>query len=96
MTRFQVDSEAVIGATASVQATMERIQGEAGSLLSQLVGLEGSWSGAAATAFQSIVVDWRSTQQRLDSSLGNIGHALGVAGQQYAEAETANLRLFAQ
>jgi early secretory antigenic target protein ESAT-6 len=95
MTRFQVDSEAVISATASVQATMERIQGEASSLLNQLVGLEGSWSGVAATAFQSIAADWRSTQQRLDSSLGNIANALSIAGQQYAEAESANLRLFA-
>ncbi len=75
---------------------MERISGEASSLLGQLVGLEGSWSGAAASAFQSVVADWRSTQQRLDSSLGTIGQALAAAGQQYAEAETANLRLFAQ
>jgi WXG100 family type VII secretion target len=73
---------------------MERISGEASSLLSQLVNLQGSWSGPAASAFQSVVTDWRSTQHKLDESLGSIGKALGVAGQQYAEIETSNARLF--
>jgi early secretory antigenic target protein ESAT-6 len=73
---------------------MERISGEASSLLGQLVSLQGSWSGPAATAFQSVVTEWRSTQQRLDANLGSIGQALNVAGQQYAEIESTNARLF--
>ncbi|MDQ1563526.1 MAG: hypothetical protein QOI14_477 [Actinomycetota bacterium] len=94
MTRYQVDSEAVLSATGSVRASMERISGEASALLGQLVNLQGSWSGPAATAFQSVVTEWRSTQQRLDQNLGSIGQALNVAGQQYAEIETTNARLF--
>jgi hypothetical protein len=31
---------------------------------------------------------------RVEESLGSIGHALGAAAQQYADAETANSRLF--
>jgi early secretory antigenic target protein ESAT-6 len=73
---------------------MERISGEASSLLGQLVNLQGSWSGPAASAFQTVVTDWRSMQHRLDDSLGSIGQALGVAGQQYSEIETSNARLF--
>jgi early secretory antigenic target protein ESAT-6 len=73
---------------------MERISGEASSLLSQLVNLQGSWSGPAASAFQTVVTDWRSMQHRLDESLGSVGQALGTAGQQYAEIETSNARLF--
>jgi early secretory antigenic target protein ESAT-6 len=95
MTRYQVDSEAVIGATGSVRATMERISGEASSMLSQLVNLQGSWSGPAASAFQAVVTEWRATQLRVEESLGTIGQALGTAGQQYAEAEASNARLFA-
>jgi WXG100 family type VII secretion target len=94
MTTYQVDSEAVLSATASIHASMERLSGESGALLGQLVNLQGSWSGAAASAFQSVVSDWRATQLRVEESLGSIGHALGAAAQQYAEAETTNARLF--
>ena len=94
MTTYQVDSEAVLSATASIHASMQRLSGESSALLGQLVNLQGSWSGAAASAFQSVVSDWRATQQRVEESLGSIGHALGSAAQQYAEAETSNARLF--
>jgi early secretory antigenic target protein ESAT-6 len=94
MTSYQVDSEAVLGATATIHASMERISGESSALLGQLVNLQGSWSGAAASAFQSVVSDWRATQQRVEESLGAIGRGLGAAAQQYAEAETSNARLF--
>ena len=96
MTTFQVDSEAVIGATASVHASMERLSGESSALLAQLVNLQGSWTGSASAAFQSVVGEWRATQQRVEESLGSIGHALSVAGQQYQEAETSNARLFSR
>jgi len=96
MTRYQVDSEAVIAATASARASVGRIQAEVGTLHSQLTSLEGSWSGQAASAFQAIVTDWRATQQRVEESLAGISHALGQAGQQYAEIEAANARLFAR
>ncbi len=94
MTSYHVDSEAVLGATASVHASMERLSGESSSLLGQLMNLQGSWGGAAASAFQSVVSEWRATQQRVEESLGSIGHALGTAAQQYAEAEATNARLF--
>ena len=96
MTRYQVDSEAVIAATSSARASVGRIQAEVGTLYSQLTSLEGSWTGQAASAFQAIVTDWRATQQRVEESLAGISHALGQAGQQYAEIEQANARLFAR
>jgi WXG100 family type VII secretion target len=73
---------------------MGRIQGEVGSLLGQLVNLQGSWTGQAASAFQSVVTDWKATQQRVDENLAAINQALGSAAQQYSEAEAANARLF--
>ncbi len=94
MTSYQVDSEAVLGATATIHASMERISAESGALLGQLVNLQGSWTGAASTAFQSVISDWRATQHRVEESLGAIGRGLGAAAQQYAEAETANARIF--
>ncbi|PRY67177.1 WXG100 family type VII secretion target [Glaciihabitans tibetensis] len=94
MTRYQVDSEAVLSATGSVRASISRIQAEVGGLHSQLLGLEGSWSGQAATAFQSVVTDWKATQQRVEENLAALNQALTVAAQQYAEIEASNARLF--
>jgi WXG100 family type VII secretion target len=94
MTSYQVDSEAVLSATSAVRTTVERLQGEVATLQGQLGTLQGSWTGQAAAAFQSIVTEWTSTQHRVEENLSAISHALGVAGQQYAEIEAANARLF--
>lgn len=95
MTSYRVDSEAVLGAHGAIHNTMSRIEAEAASLKSQLINLQGSWTGPAAMAFQSIVGEWTATQQRVEQSLASIGQALGQAGRQYAEVELANARMFA-
>lgn len=95
MASFHVDSEAVLGAHGAIQSTMSRIEADAANLRSQLVELQNSWTGTAATAFQGVVGDWTLTQQRVEQSLAAIGAALGQAGRQYAEVELANARMFA-
>jgi early secretory antigenic target protein ESAT-6 len=94
MTRYQVDSEAVLGAAASVRATIGRIQAEVSGLHGQLLNLQSSWTGQAATAFQGVVTDWKATQQRVEENLAAINQALAMAAQQYAEIEATNARLF--
>jgi early secretory antigenic target protein ESAT-6 len=94
MTRYQVDSEAVAAATGNVRAAVGRIQAEVSGLHSQLSNLQSSWSGPAATAFQSIVADWKATQQRVEESLAHINAGLAQAGQLYSDAEEQNARLF--
>lgn len=94
MTRYQVDSEQVRMATQSVQGTIGRVQSEVASLLAQLTGLQGSWSGQAATAFQAAVADWRHTQQHVEERLSALNQALAAAAMHYADAEQANARLF--
>ena len=96
MTRYQVDSEAVLQATGAVRTSIGRIQAEVASLHGQLSALEGSWTGAAATAFSGVVTDWKATQQQVEQNLAAINHALTQAGQQYADIESANTRLFAR
>ena len=95
MTRYQVDSEAVLGATTAARSTIGRIQAEVSGLRGQLNNLQGSWTGQAASAFQAVIADWNATQQRVEESLAAISHALGQAGQQYADIEASNARLFA-
>lgn len=94
MTSYQVDSEAVFSASSAARASSDRIQSEVAGLLAQLTSLQSSWSGQAATAFQAVTGDWRATQQRVTESLDLINAALAQAGQQYAEIEQANARLF--
>jgi len=94
MTRFQVDSEAVLSATAAARGSMGRIEGEVSSLYGQLVALQSSWTGEAATAFQSVVSEWKATQHRVEESLAAINQALTISAQQYSEIEASNARLF--
>lgn len=94
MTSYHVDAAQVSAATQTVQGTIGRIQSEVSSLLGQLGGLQSSWSGQASTAFQAAVSDWRATQQQVEQSLDGLNRALGIAATQYAEAESANARLF--
>ncbi len=94
MTRYQVDSEAVSAATSSATASIGRIQAEVSGLHGQLTALQGSWTGQAANAFQSVVGDWKAVQERVEQSLSAISHALGQAAAQYAEIELSNAKLF--
>src|ERR1700712_5249740 len=94
MTRYQVDSEAVLTATGAVRSTISRIQSEVGALHGQLTHLQSSWTGEAATAFTGVVTEWRSTQQRVEEALAAINQGLTHAAQQYAEIEASNARLF--
>ena len=96
MTRYQVDSDAVIIATGAVRGSISRIQGEVDALHGQLTNLQSSWTGSAASAFQLVVNDWKATQARVEESLATINAALGQAGQHYADAEAANSRLFSR
>ncbi|MEP6481383.1 MAG: WXG100 family type VII secretion target [Rhodoglobus sp.] len=94
MTRYQVDSEAVLSATGAVRTSIGRIQSEVAGLHGQLTNLQSSWTGQAASAFGGVVSDWKVTQQRVEENLAAINQALTHAGQQYADIESANARLF--
>jgi early secretory antigenic target protein ESAT-6 len=96
MTRYQIDSEAVVAATSSVQAAAGRIQADVSGLHAQLVDLQSSWTGQAASAFQAVVADWTATQRRVEESLQLLNTGLAQAGQHYAEIELQNARLFAR
>ncbi len=91
---FSVDSDAVFGASAAIRGTVERLESESAALLGQLTQLQGSWTGAAATAFSGVVERWRATQREVGASLAEIDRALAAAGRQYAEVEQASAGLF--
>ena len=94
MTHFSVDSEQVLAANAAIQNTILRLSTEADTLLAQLQNLQSSWTGVAANSFQDLVIRWRATATTVDTQLGELGTALGIAAAQYSEIEFANQRLF--
>lgn len=94
MTQFRVDSDVVAHATATVQASVHRIQGEVATLRSRLADLQASWSGPAATAFASTVDSWHQTQLRVEENLTALSTALTTAARHYADMELATTRLF--
>jgi WXG100 family type VII secretion target len=94
MTRYQVDSDIVMGTTASVRSRIESIQGEVEAMMHQLTELQSSWTGEASTAFQGVVTDWRGTQRRVEESAVHINTALARAGAQYQEIERSNADMF--
>ena len=96
MTRFQVDSEAVLTATGAIRSSIDRVQSETSALHGQLAALQDSWSGQAAVAFQSLFQHWRTAELQMQESLAEISQALNFAGQQYADTEAANARLFSR
>lgn len=94
MAYFSVDSEQVSAANTHIQSTIGRLRQEISTLHGQLATLEGSWQGSAATSFQELMLRWKSAADSLEQSLGQIGQALSIAAQQYADIEAANQRLF--
>ena len=94
MTRYQVDSDAVLTATAATRGSIARLQAEAAGLQANLSGLQGPWSGAAATAFHSLLGEWTAAYQRVEQTLTALNEALSHAGQGYAEVEQQAARMF--
>jgi WXG100 family type VII secretion target len=96
MSRYEVDSEQVAGASAAVQASASRLAAEVDGMMRHLLDLQGNWKGLAASSFQHVVTDWRGTQERVRVSLEEIQRALSAAGQHYAQAEESAARMFAR
>ena len=96
MSRFEVDSARVGEASAAVRTSVGTISTEVDRMMRNLLDLQNSWRGQAATQFQGVVADWRSTQERVRQSLEDISAALAAAGQQYEEVEQANARMFSR
>lgn len=94
MAQFNVDSEVLQLKSAAVRGSVERIRAEVETMQRGLQDLQGSWTGAAATTFQGLIVDWRGTQMKVETSLESINTALSTAATQYAQAEQANTRMF--
>lgn len=96
MTRFEVDSVEVEAAAARARSSAGTIHAEVAGMMTQLLDLQSTWSGAAAESFAAVAEEWRATQQVVEQSLAQITEALDLAARTYADAETSAHGLFAR
>ena len=94
MSRFEVDSAQVSTASTAVRGSVGTISAEVDRMMRNLLDLQGSWKGQAASQCQVVVEDWRGPQERVKASLEQISTALAAAATTYADAEQANARMF--
>ncbi|HEY4536066.1 MAG TPA: WXG100 family type VII secretion target [Enteractinococcus sp.] len=94
MARIQIDVQELFAKASNVQSTADRIQSEVNTMDAALRQLQESWVGQAAANFQTVVTEWRTTQQRVEESLRSIREAMQHAGQQYEATEQANAAMF--
>lgn len=95
MAMYAVDSNEVAAAASRLGAMSADIRAQVNALMSDLLALEGSWTGAAQVNFRACVDQWRATQVRVDSALDAIGVQMSTAAEVYAEAEARSAALFA-
>ena len=67
MAQIQVDSEHVLAANSTIQATIAKLQAEVDGLHVQLIGLQDVWRGSAASSFQELVTRWKVTATTVDA-----------------------------
>lgn len=94
MAQFNVNSEDLTLKSAAVKGSVDRIRMEVDAMKRNLLDLESTWTGAAATNFQALLQEWHATQIKVEASLESINSALAMAATQYAQAEDANTRMF--
>ena len=96
MTRFEVDSEEVEAAATRARHSAGTIHSEVAGMVTQLLNLQSTWSGAAAESFAAVAQEWRAAQLMVEQSLSQITEALDLAARTYTDAETSAHGLFAR
>lgn len=94
MAQFVVDSDTIAVTSQQAQGHIERLTGEVNGMTSTLTDLQNSWTGTASVNFQEAFRSWRAAQAQMEQAMAHINQALSAAGNQYAETEAANARMF--
>ncbi len=92
---FTVDTDRITTASADISRIAGDIEGSVAEMTSRLSALSGSWTGAAASEWQSVLAEWRTLQTRLREDLVTIGQLTARAGASYQQTEDAVRGLFA-
>ncbi|MDR1394405.1 MAG: WXG100 family type VII secretion target [Bifidobacteriaceae bacterium] len=94
MSTFQVNSETLSMVASAANGSISAIQAEIATLNGHCAELSSVWTGAAATAFNGAIEQWRGAQRSVEEALAALSQCLVSAGHSYAEVEQANMALF--
>ena len=87
---FNTDAATMQKAAQQVQQVSEEIGAELRSLAGNLEPVAASWKGAAASAFQQLMVRWNEDANKLTSALQSIAEMLDSTNKNYSQVEEAN------
>ena len=94
MTTFQVTPEQLQSTSARVRSGASSIDGELAALAAAVGPLSSVWTGVAQARFAELWAEWQRSAAGLREALEGIATLLATAGQNYADAESTNLRMF--
>ena len=94
MTAYAVDAEEISTASAQACATAATIRTEVDTLMTQLLGLQDSWTVGAQINFETTISQWEAIQTQTHDTLDQISSQLQDAATTYSDAETHSMGLF--
>jgi len=74
---------------AAIQREVADLETRLSVLTAAMTDLAGTWTGPAASAFQSVYENWKGTAQQIKQALDELGTSLRNAGTQYDDNENA-------
>ena len=92
---FTVDTNRISAAASDMSSIASEIESSVQAMHSRLTSLEGSWTGAAAAQFQSLVSEWAALQGRVREDLAQIATLTSRASGTYQQTEDGVRGLFA-
>jgi WXG100 family type VII secretion target len=91
---FTVDTDRIHTASADIGRIAGDIESSVAEMTGRLSTLSSSWTGTAATEWQSVLTEWRGLQTRLREDLVTIGQLTARAGTSYQQTEDSVRGLF--
>ncbi len=86
---FTADSERIQLASADISRIAGEIERSVTEMQGRLRGLDGAWTGAAATQFHECVQNWSRVQGQVRENLAQIARLTGQAGHHYQATDDA-------
>jgi 6 kDa early secretory antigenic target len=88
---IKVSTDDVAAKASAVAREVAELESQLGVLSSDMRALAETWTGQAASAFQTLYTGWNKQAAQIQQSLNEIGVSLKGAGSKYADTEAANI-----
>ena len=83
MSQYQVTPEELASLAGQLDTAATNINSESQAARDKVVAIEGSWTGAASSQFQSLFAEWKNGADQVQEALAGISRLLRGAGEAY-------------